>query len=475
MNRTIFSFLLLAIFLFPSFGYAQTFYSSGVSVVNTSGGILKINGDASIMSGTQFTNHGDLKITGNLTNNAGSGVVSGGKLSFNGASAQTINGSTPFIAADVINNSAGVIISTSLRIDGELTFTNGIVQATNTSEPLIIGSTGAVTAASSSSHVNGYVQKEGIGSFTFPIGNGTNYQPIMTNLTSNDNGLKARYFSTDAGTASFSNSGFSSVALEAYNAQEYWDLTPVLTASGKVTILWDAVNNPSFTSSTNTAIFKVAHKTQSGWLNEGSSAVSGTISAGSVTSGTVSIWSPFTLGAIPESALPVKMISISVKETEGGALLDWQTTSEENAAYFEIQRSTDARNFITIGRLEAAGNTNSLEKYNFFDQSIPKAIGTIYYRLKSFDMDNSYTMSRIISLKLQDHLALYPNPVTRGETATIHTDLKSSSAEIFDLNGKMMSSLKSARQFSTQSLLSGTYVLKIKDNNQMQTFKFVVK
>ncbi|MDQ6477173.1 hypothetical protein [Dyadobacter sp. LHD-138] len=49
----------------------------------------------------------------------------------------------------------------------------------------------------------------------------------------------------------------------------------------------------------------------------------------------VSSWSPFTLGAIPESALPVTLASFTAREVEKEALLQWKTTSEANALHFE--------------------------------------------------------------------------------------------------------------------------------------------
>ncbi len=93
------------------------------------------------------------------------------------------------------------------------------------------------------------------------------------------------------------------------------------------------------------------------------------------------------------------------------SLLTWITSTELNSDYFEIERSTDAKSWINLGIVQAAGNSNAKNNYNFVD-SIPES-GLNYYRLKMVDLDGTFAYSRIKSVNFPEFswAKLYPNPV----------------------------------------------------------------
>lgn len=290
------------------------FYSQGAALTISQGASMKVNGNAVFSAGGSLNNKGTLIVTGDMVNGQVMSTSGTGKLVFSGLTAQVLSGSETYRAsAFEINNPAGVTLQTPLRVNGALSFTGGILSAVNSNYPLIIEAGASVSGASDASHVNGYVQKLGTGTFVFPIGNASKYQPVEVDLTANSNGLNARYVAGDAGAATYTATGGSATILDAYNNQEYWDLSPVGTATGKVMIRWDDYKNPAITASQDIHVFKVAHKTAAGWLNEGSSVVTGNTLAGTVTSAAISSWSPFTLGAISESALPVTLTRLGSK------------------------------------------------------------------------------------------------------------------------------------------------------------------
>lgn len=458
-------------------------YANGAAITITSGTSVRVNGNAVLSTGSSLTNNGTLSLTGDLASNQIMTTANTGKLIFSGSTAQTLNGSQTYLAKDVlINNAAGIILQAPLQVDGTVTFTNGVLSATNSSYPLIIASNGFASGASNASHVNGYVQKLGIGTFVFPVGNGTRYQPISADLTTNSNGLRARYYAADAGIAAFGTTGTSPIALEAYNSQEYWDLSPVGTATGKVMITWDDFKNPSITTSTNINVFKVAHKTAAGWLNEGSSVITGTTIAGSVTSATVSSWSPFTLGTISASVLPVTLISFMAKEVEGNAILNWQTTSETNASHFEVQRSTDARNFEEIGRVDAAGNSSAVHNYAFTDTRFSTLTPIVYYRLRPVDLDDTYAYSRTVSLKRTDTMLMakiYPNPAQTGNSVTVEANTSLATITVWNMLGReiaipVSNKTNGKAELNLSGITSGVYLLQVKTPAGSTTKKLVV-
>ncbi len=76
--------------------------------------------------------------------------------------------------------------------------------------------------------------------------------------------------------------------------------------------------------------------------------------------------------------------------------LEWTTLSEQNTDFFDIERATDGQTFASIGRVKAAGNASTPLKYAFDDEKTVSNIN--YYRLKTVDLDGSFTLSNTISL-----------------------------------------------------------------------------
>lgn len=83
---------------------------------------------------------------------------------------------------------------------------------------------------------------------------------------------------------------------------------------------------------------------------------------------------------------------------EARIIIQWNTTVEQAVVGFEIQRSTDGRNFFEIGFLNAQGQGSG---YTFIDDSIiAKVAGRDYfYRLKIRDMDGNSQISDVISVR----------------------------------------------------------------------------
>lgn len=456
--------------------------SSAGGTVTVNGGILQVKGDLQLGGGS-FTNNGNLFVSGNLVNNQTMAEADTGVLTLDGVAPQTVSGSqTYFTRFLTINNPAGIVLDNSIKVGGAVTFANGIVDATNNVAALMIGDTATVVGVSDANHVNGYVVKQGTGSFAYPVGDGARYQPVTVELTDNSAGMSVRYFAGDAGTGTFTTTGASDIALEAYNNEEYWDLAPKGTATGKVIITYDDYKNPSITVSENPNVFSVAHLTGGNWLNEGHN-VTGTLTAGIVMSETISSWSPFTLGAIPEAGLPVTLVSFNAKAVENNALVEWQTTSEDNASHFEVERSLDARSFQKIGTVAAAGNSNALQRYNFTDRSFGNQLQTVYYRLRSVDLDGTFSLSRTVSLQPSgtgQYAGLYPNPARKASMVTVSTGIANGEVSLWDMLGRQVpvrtSSLSDGSvQVSLNGVTSGLYLLKLANNQGVVSHKLVVE
>lgn len=168
---------------------------------------------------------------------------------------------------------------------------------------------------------------------------------------------------------------------------------------------------------------------------------------------------------LDESALPVRLGRFTAKYIESSVQLDWITHSEENNARFEVERSTDGREFGIIGSVEGLGNSSSEQRYSLVD---PKPFGGVsYYRLKQIDLDGSYTYSQIRSVHNKDSekVIAYPNPVRDILTVDAKGNQVSGKVVVFDIIGRavLQSELGNSGQvgLDVSRLSPGLYFYKV--------------
>ncbi|WP_338873531.1 T9SS type A sorting domain-containing protein [Spirosoma sp. SC4-14] len=110
-------------------------------------------------------------------------------------------------------------------------------------------------------------------------------------------------------------------------------------------------------------------------------------------------------------SLPVNLVSFTAKPQGEHVQINWETTWEQNADLFEIQRSQNLGEFTTVGKVIAKGNTDQRQYYSFRDEH--PLDGANYYRLKQIDRDGQIAHSKIMSVvmdELTPSLELLENP-----------------------------------------------------------------
>lgn len=114
------------------------------------------------------------------------------------------------------------------------------------------------------------------------------------------------------------------------------------------------------------------------------------------------------------STLPLDWNSFSAQALEKGeAYLQWSTLREENVSHYRIERSSNGRDFVSIGTQEAR-NEDALE-YDFLDQNVES--NTAYYRIAGVDIDGTENVSVVELVTWQDatpSVLLYPNPTNKS-------------------------------------------------------------
>ena len=100
--------------------------------------------------------------------------------------------------------------------------------------------------------------------------------------------------------------------------------------------------------------------------------------------------------SVPECAenpTPVTWSYFNATVAGKDVILAWETQSERANALFDIQHSTNAYTFETVGTLNGAGTTPQKRSYRLTDK--PATTNTQhYYRPKLVDADGTYSFSR---------------------------------------------------------------------------------
>ncbi len=99
--------------------------------------------------------------------------------------------------------------------------------------------------------------------------------------------------------------------------------------------------------------------------------------------------------------LPVKWSGIFGAPTEKGySQISWQTATEINNDYFDVERSMEGINYISIGQVKGSGDTSSPTNYEFLDETT-KPGNTYYYRLKQVDYDGKEDYSIVLTIHIK--------------------------------------------------------------------------
>jgi hypothetical protein len=263
---------------------------------------------------------------------------------------------------------------------------------------------------------------------------------------------------------------------------EYWILDRNAGTENKfVTLNWDG-NSCAITPLVSMRVAR--YDGISTWQDEGNSATTGAVAAGSVTSNLVTSFSPFTLGSTVAVVLPVELLEFNAKAIENtNVRLTWTTVSEISNERFEVERSKDGEQFEHIGIVKGAGNSVTQNSYVYTDL-LPYS-ETSYYRLKQVNFDGkfSYTPLRPVRITGAQNIQIYPNPNNGNELFLNIENLSTNELSVFvtDITGKTilnelsdLSSGNSLKMVFPQKLASGTYVVNVKTAQKAFTCRLIV-
>jgi len=152
-----------------------------------------------------------------------------------------------------------------------------------------------------------------------------------------------------------------------------------------------------------------AGETAPSYLKAADCSITTPVTTASIGFGTMNI----VMSVTGDQVVPVELSSFTAYDVRGQVNVEWSTSTETNNRGFEIQKSTDGQNFITVGFVRGHGTTTEAHSYSFVDQNITN--GTTSYRLKQLDLNGVFVYSDVVTLNV-DAPAQYqlsqnfPNP-----------------------------------------------------------------
>lgn len=171
--------------------------------------------------------------------------------------------------------------------------------------------------------------------------------------------------------------------------------------------------------------------------------------------------------------LPLELIDFHLNQDKDVTNLFWQTASEKNTNYFEIEKSLDGLNFEKIGSKKAQGNSYENTNYTFINYQAVDEIA--YYRLKMVDVDEQYSYSKIISTNSFVHEL---PKVYSDANQLIIDNAKESMMYLFDLSGKEILSTEITELRQTipfnQNITSGVFFVKFIYSNKVLNQKIII-
>ncbi|MCI4670477.1 MAG: hypothetical protein MRZ79_20240 [Bacteroidia bacterium] len=175
------------------------------------------------------------------------------------------------------------------------------------------------------------------------------------------------------------------------------------------------------------------------------------------------------------SPTPLGFVTLSGTPLENGVRLSWLDRADESFRHFEIEKSTNGKDFLSLGSLNYGKQDGSFHSYSFID-SLQRQ-GEANYRLKKVSQNGEFTYSPPILINSNTasfDYALSSN--SKGNEVLVYvkknlTDRKIG-FEVWNWNGFLVSTHhvkvkagKSDLKLKTGHLQSGVYIV----NSSMET------
>jgi len=485
---------------------------------NVSIGDRIIDGDVNVRPGCTFYvgAGGTITVGGDINNyllstfNGGTGTV---MLALEGTETQNLNGTFTGISQLLnvrVNNPEGVNVNGFTDISGQLQLTDGVVTPLALIQLRLL-SNASVTPETgrSNSYIGGRLYKTmpAGSSFIFPIGKLGRWRYASLNSVSTGNlDWYAEYHPFNPFQALVTVlPGLSNLTddplIKRISISEFWQLSDgeltTVPTTASIGLSWGVESDVSQDLVDQEKLVVVSWLPDLGqrkWSNKGGifptahTQESGYVLSTKTTSFSVKF---ATLASTdPANPLPVELMNFTGSTINNKNYLSWQTATEVNNDYFEVERSADGATFATLGRVDGGGNLPAGAKYSFIDDS--PAVGRNYYRLKQVDFDGTVTYGDklviltndavLVTEKLDFYIA--PNPTSYNDINFLlsHAGSGPVSVKLISMTGLTLSESVIdntpedwVRVEAPSSIAQGLYILEIRQGHQKVAKRVLIK
>lgn len=189
----------------------------------------------------------------------------------------------------------------------------------------------------------------------------------------------------------------------------------------------------------------------------------------------------------PGGPLPVTLTRFEGTSRSGKVELAWTTASEINNARFEIERSANGTDFTKVGEVKGNGTTTATIDYTFADSQAPA--GTMYYRLRQVDFDNSSEYSKVISVRhalvgagnVGAGMQVFPNPVNGNNVNIRFAQVPQGEVNVrlVDMAGRVLHTKTLGSdgilEIGALGLKQGIYLLSVTNGGKTDTQRLIVQ
>lgn len=139
------------------------------------------------------------------------------------------------------------------------------------------------------------------------------------------------------------------------------------------------------------------------------------------------------------------------------ALCTWSTATENNSAFFSVERSTDGLLWEQLGTVAAAGNSQSVSSYHFVDEE--PLFGGAYYRAVEFDVNGERSESEMKWLSRDGAVDVQIGPNPSSGHFAFNRNMSDFRITIRDARGRLVSWewADDARSIELSSAATGVY------------------
>jgi hypothetical protein len=423
-------------------------------------------------------------------NSAISGLVKVDPYVWNGSVSNALTNTSNWSSGDVPPNGSSITFAASasnnLVLDANRTY--GAINFNGSNKKIEIGIYNLTVSSITGANSTNYVKTSGTGKLVFTIPNNTTFDFVIGNSSYNPVSITNKSGASDVFSARVVDGAFmeglTGAAITSTVLNRTWDISKTNANAGSgvdFVFNWNAgeVANGSFVTP------KMNHYSSSTSNWEVPTVTSTVFGSNMLTvTGYTGTFSPFTI-AEGSSPLPVELTSFNANCTENATTINWQTASEHNSAYFEVEKSRDGLTWNVVETVNAAGNSTSTIDYSTIDSE--KAMDVVYYRLNQVDIDGASKIYGPISVSCDETndftATIFPNPTAKDFSVSfLNSEAQNFDIQLIGTDGKvvyqttrLVEAGATILPLSSEYLNAGVYSLHVKGENTLKTIKLVVQ